>query len=146
MTLQNLLAIQRLLAFEASRADVQRLLAAAERNLADSAVAAISAENRFDAAYKCIMQCAMAALWANGYRTSTSQPGHHQTAIQSLTLTIGLDAKTMVVLDTLRKQRNVSDYDGDPISPSSIEECLKQADALLRRLKSWLAQQRPDLA
>ncbi|MBB4842159.1 hypothetical protein HNP55_000654 [Paucibacter oligotrophus] len=146
MTLQNLLAIQRLLAFEASRGDIQRLLAAAERNLADSAVDAISPENRFDAAYKCIMQCAMAALWANGYRTSTSQPGHHQTAIQSLTLTIGLDAKTMVVLDTLRKQRNVSDYDGDPISPSSVEECLKQAQALLRRLKAWLAQQRPDLA
>ncbi len=146
MTLQNLLAIQRLLAFEASRDDIQRLLAAAERNLADSTVGAISPENRFDAAYKCVMQCAMAALWANGYRTSTSQPGHHQTAIQSLTLTIGLDAKTMVVLDTLRKQRNVSDYDGDPISPSSVEECLKQADALLKRLKSWLAQQRPDLA
>lgn len=146
MTLQNLLAIQRLLAFEASRDDIQRLLAAARRNLADSAVDAISPENRFDAAYKCIMQCAMAALWANGYRTTTSQPGHHQTAIQSLTLTIGLDAKTMVVLDTLRKQRNISDYDGDPISPSSVEECLKQADALLRRLTSWLAQQRPDLA
>lgn len=41
MTLQNLLAIQRLLAFEPSRDDVQRLLAAAERNLADLAVDAI---------------------------------------------------------------------------------------------------------
>jgi hypothetical protein len=146
MTLQNLLAIQRLLAFEASRDDIQRLLAAAQRNLDDAAVQAISAENRFDAAYKCVMQCAMAALWAKGYRTSTSQPGHHQTAIQSLTLTIGLDAKTMVVLDTLRKQRNVSDYDGDPISPSSVEECLKQAQALLLRLKAWLALNRPDLS
>ena len=41
MTLQNLLAIQRLQAFEASRADVQRLLAAAQRNLADAATQAI---------------------------------------------------------------------------------------------------------
>lgn len=146
MTLQNLLATQRLLVFEASRDDVQRLLAAAERNLADAAVNAISAENRFDAAYKCLMQCAMASLWANGYRTSTSQPGHHQTAIQSLTLTIELEAKTMVVLDTLRKQRNVSDYDGAPISPASVEECLKQANDLLTRVKSWLAHNRPDLA
>ena len=48
----------------------------------------MSADNRFDAAYKSIMQCAMLGLWANGYRTSTSQPGHHQTAIQSLGLTM----------------------------------------------------------
>jgi len=146
MTLQNLLAIQRLLAFEPNRDDVQRLLAAAERNLADSAVDAISAENRFDAAYKCVMQCAMAALWANGYRTSTSQPGHHQTAIQTLTLTIGLDGQTVAVLDTLRKQRNISDYSGDPISPSSVEECARQAQALLESVRRWLAEQRPDLA
>ncbi len=146
MTLQNLLAIQRLLAFEASRADVQRLLAAAQRNLADAAVQAISAENRFDAAYKCIMQCAMAALWAHGYRTATSQPGHHQTAIQSLTLTIGLDGKTMVLLDTLRRQRNLNDYDGTPVSPSAVEEGVRQAQALLLRVQTWLAQHRPDLA
>lgn len=145
MTLQNLLAIQRLQAFEASRADIQRLLAAAARNLADASVQAISAENRFDAAYKCIMQCAMAALWAHGYRTSTSQPGHHQTAIQSLTLTIDLDAKTMVLLDTLRRQRNVNDYDGAPISPSAVEEATRQAAALLQTLQAWLAQHRPDL-
>lgn len=146
MTLQNLLAIQRLLAFEASRDDVQRLLAAAQRNLADAGVQAISSENRFDAAYKCIMQCAMAALWAHGYRTSTSQPGHHQTAIQSLTLTIGLDAKTMVLLDTLRRQRNVNDYDGAPISPSAVEEATRQAQALLLRVQAWLSLHRPDLA
>lgn len=35
MTLANLLAIQRLLAFSATPQGVQRLLAAAERNLAD---------------------------------------------------------------------------------------------------------------
>ncbi len=52
----------------------------------------------------------------------------------------------MVVLDTLRKQRNVSDYDGDPISPALVEECLKQANNLLQRVKSWLAQNRPELA
>ena len=61
MTLQNLLAIQSLIEFIARRADIQRLLAAAERNLQDAAIVAISDENRFDAAYKCIMQCAMVA-------------------------------------------------------------------------------------
>lgn len=88
----------------------------------------------------------MAALWAHGYRTSTSQPGHHETALQSLTLTIGLDAKTLVLLDTLRRQRNVSDYDGSPFSPTSVEECQRQAKDLLKHVKAWLASHRPDLA
>lgn len=127
MTLQNLLAIQSLVEFKAQRGDIQRILKAAERNLTDAAVTAISDENRFDAAYKCIMQCAMVSLMANGYRTSTSKPGHHQTAIQALTLSVGLDAKTVVVLDTLRKQRNINDYDGAPIRPTLVEECQRQA-------------------
>lgn len=86
MTLQNLLAIGSLSQFKPQREDIQRLLTAAERNLADASVAAISDENRFDAAYKCVMQCAMASLWANGDRTSTNKPGHHQTVIQALPL------------------------------------------------------------
>ena len=83
MTLQNLLGIS-LDAITSNRETVARLLAAAERNLADSTLPALSAENRFDAAYKAIMQCAMVALHANGYRTLTSRTGHHQTAIQTL--------------------------------------------------------------
>ncbi|PWF42881.1 DNA-binding protein [Massilia glaciei] len=144
MTLKNLLAIQSLVEFVAQREDIQRLLAAAERNLQDASVTAISEENRFDVAYKCVMQCAMVALWANGYRTSTSKPGHHQTAIQTLSLTIGLDAKTVIILDQLRKQRNINDYDGDPIAPSVVEECQRQAQALLELIKSWLRDHRPD--
>lgn len=145
MTLQNLLKIQSLLAFEAQREDVQRLLAAAERNLQDAAITAISDENRFDAAYKCVMQCAMASLFAHGYRLSKSKPGHHQTGIQTLPLTVGLDARTTVVLDGLRKQRNINDYEGDPISPTAVDECIKQAQALLRHVRAWLSQHGPEL-
>lgn len=144
MTLQNLLAIQSLIEFVAGREDIQRMLAAAERNLQDAAITAISDENRFDAAYKCIMQCAMLSLWASGYRTSTSKPGHHQTAIQTLSLTVGVENKVIIVLDKLRKQRNINDYDGDPISPAIVDECLQQAHTLLTRTKAWLAVHHPE--
>ena len=56
MTLQNLLKIGRLKAHEPNAAEVQRLLAAIKRNLADAAAANISDETRFDAAYKAVMQ------------------------------------------------------------------------------------------
>lgn len=144
MTLLNLLKIQSLVVFNAQREDIQRLLVAAERNLNDAAVTAISDENRFDAAYKCVMQCAMASLQAHGYRPSKSKPGHHQTAIQTLPLTVGLDPKIVVVLDGLRKQRNINDYDGNPITPTAVAECIKQAQALLAHVHGWLAEHRPD--
>ena len=56
---------------------IARLLMAATRNLADASVVEISMENRFDAAYKSVLQSANAALQASGYRTLTSKPGHH---------------------------------------------------------------------
>ena len=57
MTLENLLAIHRLQAFEASPAGVQRLLASASRKLSDARLPELSAENRFDAAVsECLAQ------------------------------------------------------------------------------------------
>ena len=145
MTLANLLAIQRLQAFNASPQGVQRLLAAATRNLADAQLQQLSPENRFDAAYKCILQCAMLGLWAQGYRTSTSQPGHHQTALQALPLTMGLSHDSVIVLDALRKQRNLNDYEGDPVSDAVVRECLTQAQALLIYTRQFLQTQFADL-
>jgi uncharacterized protein (UPF0332 family) len=133
-----LLAIRRLIKLDATPDNIRKLLTAAERNLADAKVTNISVENRFDAAYKAIMQCAMAALWAAGYRTSTSEPGHHQTAIQVLPLTLSVAADTVIVLDALRKQRNLSDYSGDSISDATLRECLVQAENLLRLAKQKL--------
>ena len=145
MTLANLLAIHRLLVFNATPQGVQRLLAAAARNLTDAKLAQLSAENRFDAAYKCIMQCAMLGPWANGYRTSTSQPGHHQTALQALPLTLGLPNDIIIVLDALRKQRNLNDYEGDPVSDGVVSECITQAEALLAHTRQVLQTRFSDL-
>ena len=145
MTLQNLLKIGQLKEHATTPGEIQRLLAAAERNLADSRVKAISDETRFDAAYKCIMQSALAAMMASGYRPSTSQPGHHQTLIQSLPLTMGVTDETWVLLDALRRKRNASDYSGDIVQPEMAAEATAQAAALLKALRSWLGSRHPEL-
>lgn len=144
MTLKNLLGIS-LDAVAPDRGLIARLLAAARRNIADAQLPALSAENRFDASYKAIMQAAMVALNANGYRTLTSKPGHHQTAIQTLPLTVGLPQPKVILLDALRKQRNLSDYSGDLIPDSAADECLASAQDLLAHVHSWLRSNRPDL-
>lgn len=142
MSLDNLVAIRRLIKLDTTPDSLRKLLLTAERNLSDARATNISVENRFDAAYKAIMQCAMAGLWAKGYRTSTSEPGHHQTAIQVLSLTLGVDTDTVIVLDALRKQRNLNDYSGDSISDATLQECLTQAGNLLGLVQQLLTTNR----
>lgn len=144
MTLDNLLGLS-LEAVVADASAIQRLLEAARRSLVDSRLAGISPEGRFDMAYKAIMQSANAALQASGYRTLTSKPGHHQTMLQSLPKTVGLDRDTLILLDTLRKQRNVIDYSGDVVSASMADEAQMQAERLLLRVEAWLAERHPEL-
>lgn len=144
MSLSNLQAIGRLQALPPDAAGMAKLLQAAQQNLADAQVAQISAGNRFDAAYKCIMQCAMVGLWAHGWRTSTSQPGHHQTAIQTLDQTLGVAKQEVIVLDALRRQRNINDYDGDPISDATLQAGLQAANKLLVHTRQWLHTHHPE--
>ena len=145
VSLQNLLKIGQLKEHPPDAAEVQRLLAAAARNLADARVATISPETRFDAAYKAVMQAALAALMAHGYRPDTSRPGHHATVVQGLALTIALASARVTVLDTLRRQRNLSDYTGEDIDDSSVEHCISEANQLLQDVTAWLKTHRPQL-
>ena len=145
VSLQNLLKIGQLKEHPPDAAEVQRLLAAAARNLADARVTTISPETRFDAAYKAMMQAALAALMAHGYRPDTNRPGHHVTVVQALTLTIGLAPARVTVIDTLRRKRNLSDYTGEDIDDSSAEHCIAEADRLLQEVTAWLTAHRPQL-
>jgi len=144
MTLANLLGLS-LEAVQPDATSIARLLEAARCSLADAQLPNLSSEGRFDMAYKSIMQAANAALQANGFRTLTSKPGHHQTMIQTLPRTIGLDPSTMVLLDQMRKQRNVIDYSGDLVSESLAAEAIKQAGALLEQVSAWIRTHKPDL-
>lgn len=145
MTLNNLIGVS-LEAVQPDSTSIARLLEAAQSSLRDSQLFGLSSEGRFDLAYKAIMQCANAALQANGYRTLTSKPGHHQTMIQTLPRTIGLEASVMVLLDQMRKQRNIIDYSGDLVSESLADEAVRQAAMLLERVVAWICTHKPDLA
>ena len=127
MTLQNLLRIGKLKAHAAGKVEIDRLLAAAERALADATLNDLSSVSRLDLAYRAIMQAALAAMLANGYRPATSEPGHHQLLIQALPKTAGIAAERIRVLDAYRAARNMADYRGVPVSDSVAEECTADA-------------------
>ncbi len=145
MTLENLLKIGPLKSHATDSEEIQRLLDAARRNLADAHVQAVSPETRFDAAYKAIMQTALVAPMANGFRPDTNRPGHHMTVLQSLPTTVGLPGERMAVLDALRRKRNSSDYTGADVDDVSAANCIREAEQLLREVTVWLKKNRFDL-
>lgn len=135
----------RLERFNTSPAGLRKLLDAAVRQLADARIAGVSAETRFSVAYTAIRLLADLGLQANGYRALSSRAGHHQTAIQSLALTFGLDAATVSRLDAMRRQRNRTEYSADVVSEAQVTAGLTDADALLQTARAWLKTHKPQV-
>ena len=144
MSLENLVGAS-LEKITPARQTIRRLLDGASRRIADAKVTKISAETRFGSAYTALRMLADAGLHAHGYRTLTSKPGHHQTAIQCLVHTFGVTGAVLIRLDALRQQRNRTEYSGDTIPESALEECLRQAESLHSLAESWLKANRPEL-
>lgn len=129
--LNNLARIGQLEKVPYSKQLMQKMLATARTRLQDAQRTQNSAETRFDCAYTAIRAVADAALHAHGWRTPTSRPGHHQTTIQCLVHTLDVPPATVRILDALRKQRNLTDYEGEGVTEQALQECLQQASALI---------------
>lgn len=138
MTLEDLLRIGKLKAHAADEAQIARLLESADRALADAAVAGLSTDSRLELAYRALMQAALAAMLASGYRPATSEPGHHQVVIQALPKTIGMAPERVQVLEAYRKARNQMDYRGVPVSDAVARECVEEAGRLLAEVRAWI--------
>ena len=145
MSLENLVRIGQLKAHHAERAETARLLEAAERNLVDARNPGNSTETRFDCAYKALMQSALAALQASGYRPDNKRPGHHATVIQSLSLTLGIEGARVAIFDKLREKRNLADYTGAHLDEVATDACIAHATRLLAELREWLGKVHPEL-
>lgn len=146
MSLENLARIGRLQRHTATGEEIGKLLKGAARSLKDAENTGLSNASRFTLAYTAIMEAALAALFANGYRPSKSEGGHHMTMVQALVHTIDLDPQRMRVLDAHRHKRNVIEYSGDDADPSEARNAVAAANALLNDVKAWIAKNHPELA
>ena len=144
MSLENLLKIGQLERHETGAVQVRRLLDSANRCLADARQESITAETRLEAGYRAIMQLSMAALWANGFRP-TSSSGHHMTMIQSLGHSVGLDSDQVRLLDTFRVKRNTINYTGEDMDIASVEACIAAGEDLMQHIRDWLVENHPEL-
>jgi hypothetical protein len=144
MTLDNLVG-RGLEKAQADREELTRYLGRIRRKLADSRQRSISLDSRFDVVFEALLQIALAALRANGYRT-TSGAGHQQLAIQALPKTIGVPAGAVRTLDEFRKRRSAGLYlaEFEP-SAAEVEALVAAADRLQKTLLAWLKAHRPEL-
>ena len=118
--------------------EVARYMEMIEAKLKDSKNSSNSFVSRFDLAFESLLQAAVLALRANGYRT-TSQAGHQQLAIQTLPKSVGLDVAEVRTLEEYRKKRSAGLYGAD-YSPTEeeVKSVIQSADALLRIVRDWI--------
>ena len=53
-------------------------------------------------------------------------------------------AGAQAVVDALRRQRNLCDYEGDPVAAATLQAALQAADKLLVHAEGWLRQHHPE--
>jgi len=51
----------------------------------------------------------------------------------------------VIVLDKLRKKRNLSDYSGEGVGEAEAAACVRAAEDLTATVEQWLRANRPDL-
>jgi uncharacterized protein (UPF0332 family) len=127
-----------------SRQEISDLLSVADRDLQNCAMKGLSEDWQLAIAYNSVLQSATAALAACGYRVARG--AHHYRVIQSLALTIGVDAIQVSRLDAFRKKRNISDYErAGIVSEAEAREIIEMARMMRKTVEDWLKQNHPNL-
>jgi len=117
----------------------------ADRDLAACQTVGLIADWRLNIAYNAGLQLATAALAAAGYQAE--RVGQHYRVIQSLALTLHLDAGTLAEFDDYRKLRNTSDYErAGFISDTEADGMFKLALRLRTQVETWIHANYPALA
>jgi hypothetical protein len=139
MSWQQLLTDGRVETHQTSRQELNDLRSAVARNLADAAIVALSADNRFGIAYEASLLSAKMAIACAGYRVKGQ--GAHRTTFQALKLALGSSVtKTTGYLDRCRRKRNDLTYDAAGIvTEQDAEDLLLEAANLDRQIESWIA-------
>ncbi len=110
--------------------------------MAASKTPGLHSDWRFNIAYNAALQLASAALAAAGYQAERSN--HHYRVIDSLGLTLGVDAATIKMFDTFRKKRNISDYERTGgVSDLEADEMRQLAERLRVEVEVWIHKNHP---
>jgi hypothetical protein len=121
--------------------ELRRVIA---RDLADSAIPALSEDRRFATAYNAALQTAKMAVACAGYRIA-SVPGHHRLTFEGAKFALGKPAEQLTdFFDACRRKRNEIDYTGATIATATeAEELFVHAKAFLELVERWIESAHP---
>ena len=144
-TWSKLLESERAETRRTSKAEIDDLRSAVDRNLRDADIDALSADNRFGLAYEAALLLAKMAIACAGYRIK----GHdaHQTTFAALPLVLGPSVQpTASYFDRCRRKRNEISYDAaDVVTDTEVEEILAKAEGFQQTIETWIAENHPQL-
>lgn len=131
---------------QTSKKELDDMRALVARDLADSKVAALSADRRFATAYNAALQAANMAIACAGYRV-TAKTGHHKVAIDSVKFAVGNTVdKHADYFDRCRRKRNVIDYTRSHVATDTeAEEILQKATEFYALIEAWINSKFPGL-
>jgi uncharacterized protein (UPF0332 family) len=146
MPYERLLRESRIRLHRTNRQEVAGLFQVVERDLADAAITALSADRRFATAYNAALQAATAVMYSEGYRAHSA--GHHAIVFEFLDEAMGSAAVHLAgYFDDCRRKRNRADYVGvGSISVTEAEDLLKEARAFAELARQWIHAHHPELA
>ena len=116
------------------------------RDLADSAIAGLSADRRFATAYNAALQAANMAIACAGYRI-VSKVGHHRVSLESAKLALDKPVhKFADYFETCRRKRNTIDYTlSNVATETEAKEVLIQATEFYNQIEEWITKNHPAL-
>ena len=123
-----------------SAGELDNLVRAARRKLADSRIGGLSPESRLVNSYQVVLCCATAVLRCLDWRVPNSGRKHYLT-IKTLRYTLGLEPGTVDYCQRLRAKRHRDDYEGTlECSEHEAREASDFASTLLVSAEEFLAE------
>jgi hypothetical protein len=146
MSWKTLLQSSRVHRHTTSLQEISELRRVVARDLADSAIPALSEDRRFATAYNAALQTARMAVACAGYRIA-SVPGHHRLTFGGPNSAIGKPAGQLAdFFDACRRKRNAIDYTGATIATATeADEVLVHANEFLELVERWIDATHPKL-
>ncbi|HEX7706715.1 MAG TPA: hypothetical protein VF701_09695 [Thermoanaerobaculia bacterium] len=143
---QQLLDERKLRPQTASPAEVSALIEVIDRDLADAAIAGLSADRRFATAYNAALQTARLLIAASGHRLA-SDAGHHKIAFEAAHHLLGPRAAGLIdYFDLCRRKRNQIDYFYTAVATDTeAEELLEKAAEFRTIALRWIDRRKPGL-
>ena len=133
-------------AHKTSKAEIDDLRAAVDRNLKDASIEELSDDNRFGIAYQAALLAAKIAIACAGYRVKGQ--GAHHTTFELVPLAFGTTYRPLAdYFDLCRRKRNDISYDSEGVvSTNDVSELLEKAAEFKTEVEAWISKKHPSLA